>query len=172
MRRLALLRHGKAAKGSGVPDFDRPLTSEGWEEAGRAGARLAAMLPPERIFCSSARRARETLAAILQHFENDLEIKLMRALYEVTTASLMHLVGEFGDDAGTVLIIGHNPFLEEAASLLTIDGERGPAARHPLATAGSAVLAFESSSWREIRPGTGRLLRPGDTVGALRIGGG
>ena len=67
MRELILLRHAHAEPGAaGQADFDRPLSSQGLAEAEAAGRWLADQgLVPDRVLCSPARRARETLEAVL-----------------------------------------------------------------------------------------------------------
>ena len=62
MRRLLLLRHAKSSWSEpGASDHDRPLNRRGQEAAPRIGAYLARhRLIPDRVLCSTARRARET----------------------------------------------------------------------------------------------------------------
>ena len=62
-RSLVLLRHAKSAYPPGVPDHDRPLAERGVQEAALAGDWLRANLPAvDAVLCSTAARARETLA--------------------------------------------------------------------------------------------------------------
>jgi len=159
-RTLYLLRHAKSAWGDvGLADIDRPLANRGWEGAKAAGAYLAHTgALPDRILCSVARRARETLAGLLPHLDRELDVALTRRIYNADPDGLLTLVRGQPDSAG-LLLIGHNPAVEDLAFALVGGGD--PAAlgrmRHKYPTAGLATIAFAAGSWSEISAGQGNL---------------
>ena len=118
MRELILLRHAHAEPAAdGLADLDRPLTALGLAEAQAAGRWLAQQnLVPDRVLCSPARRARETLAAVLESLGN-VEQRLEAEIYEGTPGTLSELA-DANRDADRLLIVGHNPGLERLAALM------------------------------------------------------
>lgn len=158
MARLFLLRHAKAGWAEpGMRDFDRPLDRTGIEDAAATGVTMLEYdFRPELVICSTARRARETLDAVASN------INLGRALftdglYNTDAAGYLDIVRE-APLAETLLVVGHNPMIEDVAFALSGDGDE--AARSSLAggfpTSGLAAIAF-SGPLSEISPGKGYL---------------
>ncbi len=107
---LVLWRHAEAE--DGVPDEARKLTARGRRQAVAMAAWLDAQLPaPRRVLVSPARRTRETAAA----FAEDVIIEPAVST-AATPQGLLRAAG-WPDDKGTVLVIGHQPTLGEAAAL-------------------------------------------------------
>jgi phosphohistidine phosphatase len=161
MLRLLLLRHAKATRKDGpFEDFDRPLTLDGWEEARRIGAFIAEEHAPDLVVASASRRTRETLAALLSSTGHELACRLDRDLYEAGVDDLLGFTAEAGADASTVLLIGHNPTVEEAIRYLSWPGDPGVAAASSagLPTGGLAIFEFDATDWRDTRAGQGHLL--------------
>jgi phosphohistidine phosphatase len=169
MPRLLLLRHAKAAAGAlGAPDFDRPLVAQGRRAAALVGEHIARhRLEPDRILCSASRRTRETLAALVPHVAGDTEIKVARALYEPAAGHYCDAIGRFGGTANTLLVIGHNPGMQDTAEILigSGNGELRDIAVTRFSTAALAVIDFDETRWDEVLPHTGRIVaffRPRD----------
>ena len=125
------------------------------------GEHLAAhRLLPDRVLCSSARRTRETLIGVLPVISGELEIRITRDLYDVTADAYSDCIGALGGSARTLLVIGHNPSVQECA--LDLIGSGNPALREEIAlkfpTAGLAVIDFEHHKWSELRPRAGRVV--------------
>lgn len=162
MMRLLLLRHAKSSWDiSGQPDFERALAPRGRRAAQMIGEHLAThRLMPDRILCSSARRTRETLIGILPLIASDVDIRITRDLYEVGHDAYIDCVSALGGGARTLLLIGHNPTVQETA--LELIGSGNPALRDEIAgkfpTAGLAVIDFDIHKWSELRPRTGRVV--------------
>ena len=118
MRELILLRHAHAEPAAtGESDLDRPLSAEGLAEAEAAGRWLAAQgLVPDRVLCSPARRARESLEAVLQAI-GYVEQRLEDGIYEATAGTLAELA-DANREVGRLLLVGHNPGLEHLAALM------------------------------------------------------
>jgi phosphohistidine phosphatase len=162
MPRLLLLRHAKSSWAiAGQPDFDRSLNSRGRAAAAAMGAFMAEHgLSPQRVVCSSAQRARETMALLLPHLADDMKVNFTRRLYEADTDGCLTAAREGGATANTAMLVGHNPALQELASLLAPIGDAvGLAEIHDkFPTAGLAVIDFDAARLSDIGPGAGRLI--------------
>lgn len=162
MPRLMLLRHAKSSwDAPGVADFDRPLNARGRHAAPLMGRHMAAhALLPDRIVCSTARRTRETLAGLLAHFDNDLDIRLTRDLYDSGRGQYLDSIRAVGGGARQLLVIGHNPAMQEVA--VDLVGAGNPALIGAIAadypTAALAVIDFPEKQWSEIKPRGGRIV--------------
>ncbi len=147
MSRLFLLRHGRAAWAEpGERDFDRPLTDDGRRESLRVGAMMLANgYRPDRVVCSPARRALETWHGVARALDmRASEAMLCQTLYSDDAGAYLTVVRSNGA-GGSLLIIGHNPTLEDLAIGLSAPG-LGPARADldkGFPTAGLAVLSFE-----------------------------
>lgn len=152
MRELILLRHAHAEPGAeGQSDLDRPLSPEGLVEAQAAGRWLAEQgLVPDRVLCSPARRARETLDAVLEVI-GTVEQRLESGIYDATSGTLAALA-DANRDAGRLLLIGHNPGLEHLAALM-YSGQSGEYRGMP--TSAVVVLALPVDA--SIEPGVATL---------------
>ncbi|MYZ49920.1 SixA phosphatase family protein [Propylenella binzhouense] len=168
MPRLMLLRHAKSARPEGVPDRARPLSERGRSDAAGIGRAMAARgLQPDAVICSPAERTRETLDAILPHLAPIDNVKLVNELYEAESGTLLALARAEAGDSGTLLVVGHNPSIEEAALALAAKDEPSPereamAEKYP--TGALAVFEFDGG-WAELGSGAVRLLaflRPRD----------
>lgn len=114
MRRFILMRHAKAERGEGKPDFQRTLDERGWRDANAVAGKLANLgIIPDCILCSSARRTRDTLAAVMPHFGADCTIHLRRDLYEAEGTDVRDAVRTASGQC--ILLIGHNPAIHMAA---------------------------------------------------------
>ncbi len=101
-------------------DFDRTLTAEGRADALLVGRFLRrANLTPGRVVCSPAARAHETAAHLIEAAELDAPLLFDERIYEASVARLIEVVSEAGDDAGVLLVVGHNPGLQELLERLT-----------------------------------------------------
>jgi len=130
------------------------------------GAEIEALgLRPELILCSSAQRTRETLDLVLDSWSGTPPpVVYDEAIYMAPPEDLVAEVRKLAATSpppGRVMMVGHNPGLEELAELLTGDGD--PAARQLMAqkfpTCALAVITFEGSDWAAVGPGKGTLTR-------------
>jgi len=119
MHRLHLLRHAKSDRGEGLEDHERPLTRRGREAARRVGESLPAALGRiDLVLCSPALRTRETAALVLAGFAAPPRILYEDALYLAGRVALLRRLRLIDEDAGSVIVIGHNPGLHELALAL------------------------------------------------------
>jgi phosphohistidine phosphatase len=123
MDRLILFRHAKAeAEAASGDDFDRPLAERGLREARAMGAQMAALgFKPDLVLVSPALRTRETW----DNAEPSLpgaEVRLEPALYNADAGAIQALAEAAGAGRGTVVVIAHNPGLQELAVRLMREG--------------------------------------------------
>src|ERR1051325_1293346 len=141
MRRLLLLRHAKSSWSEpGARDHDRPLNRRGQEAAPRVGAYLARHgLIPDRILCSTARRARETWELVAAG----------EKIYNASPRALVDVFRRADPRAASLLVVGHNPGLQEAATALIASGdlEDRERLREKLPTGGLVVIDFAIADW-------------------------
>lgn len=125
MSRIFLLRHAKAASAlPGQRDFDRPLDSHGRDTARTLGITLMANgYQPDLIICSPAKRTRETLAIIAEFFAFEVETRFEDALFTDEWPSYVSALCTAGE-VKNVMVIGHNPAIEETALQLASNGNR------------------------------------------------
>ncbi|MBP6597078.1 MAG: histidine phosphatase family protein [Arenimonas sp.] len=152
MRELILLRHAHAeALVPGQEDFDRPLSLQGQAEAEAAGVWLRDHgYVPDRVVCSTARRTRETAEQALGAL-GYVEVRHEQRIYDATPGMLMQVADDHRD-ISRVLLIGHNPGLEQLAALLS-SGQSGDFRGMP--AGGIAVLALPAEA--ALEPGIARL---------------
>ncbi len=174
MKTLTLLRHAKSGWDDPVArDFDRPLNARGRRAAVTMGRHLRDLgLTFDRVVASPAVRVEETVVEIDRGLGGALSPVWDRRLYLAAPTTLLDVVHECDAAAASLLLVGHNPGLEELTLLLTpdeADALRAAAAeKYPTATL--AELTFDTDDWHAIVPGSGRLtrfVRPRDVDPAL-----
>jgi len=160
LRRLVVLRHAKSAWPTGVPDHERPLAPRGRRDAPAAGRALAeADCLPDLALCSTAVRARQTWELAAEQWGTPPPVRLDERLYGADVPELLEAVREVPDQVGTLLLIGHNPGLEELVLELAGDGldDALDEVRTKFPTSAVAILAWHGNSWQELAPGTALL---------------
>ena len=158
MPRLLLLRHGKAARSSG-DDLDRPLARRGREAARRMGHYLVDEdLRPDLALVSPARRTQETWNLVKESV-GDVPARSEPRIYEAPPDRLLSVLKGVEPGVGSLLMVGHNPGLEELLHLLIPLQDRydNPGAITKYPTAGLAVV--DVPGWPELSPRSGRLDR-------------
>lgn len=146
MKTVLILRHAKSSWASDtIPDHDRPLNKRGERDAPRIGRLLRDEdLLPDLILTSSAVRARATARLVAEASDYEGPIKQSRSFYLADTPAFIHALRALSDDYSRVLIVAHNPGLEELLAELTGKDETLP-------TAALAVVAVPIESWRGLR---------------------
>jgi phosphohistidine phosphatase len=121
MKNLFLLRHARAVPSSaGMRDFDRSLSDQGREQAERVGKYLQQKnIGFDLVFSSTALRARETTELVLTAAGSMSEVRYEQRIYEASTQQLLELVSEIENEKKEVLLVGHNPGIEELLKRLT-----------------------------------------------------
>jgi phosphohistidine phosphatase len=166
--RLLLLRHLKSSRDDpSLDDFDRPLAKKG-RKAGKLvkehlkeKVKEHSELKPELILCSSAVRTRETLESVeSKTLLRDTRVLFERSIYEATREAIARTVlknvasGEGSEPTKTVMLVGHNPGMEDLALWLVGDGEgsdpegfRRMKEKYP--TGALAILSCSSCDWKD-----------------------
>lgn len=168
MKTLFLLRHAKSGYPSGVRDFDRPLDARGRMAAEAMGRELRRLsLAADHIIASPAARVMETLALITDGYGARMPVDYREELYLASPETLRGFVTRADDVHDRLLIVGHNPGLQQLALRL---GAAGPAhdsilAKYP--TGALTEIALPVDHWSEAAmPGRiVRFLRPRDLKG-------
>jgi len=122
--RVFLVRHAHAAWGlPGMRDFDRPLDERGREEAARLAAAISVNgFEPDLVQCSNARRCMETFEILNASTGANLKVEYSDALYAANHDAYLDLIAAAGNDTiRSLMIIGHNPMLEDTAQALLQD---------------------------------------------------
>lgn len=155
-RRLVVLRHAKSAWPDGVPDHERPLAPRGLRDAPAAGRALAeAGCLPDLALCSTAVRARRTWElAAAQWAGPTPPVRFDPRLYGADVPELLGVVHETPAEVGTLLLVGHNPGLEELVLDLAGEGldDALDEVRLKFPTSAVAVLAWYGPNWRALTP--------------------
>lgn len=142
MKTLLLMRHAKSGWDTeGVSDHDRPLNDRGNRTAPAMGLVLVKKgLVPDLIVSSTALRARETALAVAAACEWKHEVRLTRDLYMAEPDDILSVVAQVPDEAQRVLVVGHNPGMEDLVSDLSF-------MRNSMPTATIAMFELDVSSW-------------------------
>lgn len=174
MKTLTLLRHAKSSWDDPVGrDFDRPLNARGRRAAVTVGRHLrgeGAMF--DHLVASPAVRVAETLDAFGSGYGRLPELVEDRRIYLASAATLLEVVQELPAYATCVLMVGHNPGLEDLVLMLVPDGTEGlrDAVEEKYPTASVAELRFAVDDWRAVKAGGAeltRFVRPRDLDPAL-----
>ena len=162
MRRLLLLRHGKAAQQSAGGDRERPLTRRGLADARRVGQFLVAQgVTPELAVASNARRARQTLERVLEAFPVHVTQLIENSIYSASVDHLLDILRQSPEKVMTMLVVGHNPGFCELADALAGAGDPNEILRMRIKfpPAALAILDFPSGGWVNVAKGAARLHR-------------
>ncbi|HZN33264.1 MAG TPA: histidine phosphatase family protein [Pirellulaceae bacterium] len=155
MKTLLLLRHAKSSwKDSEIDDHDRPLNNRGKRDAPRMGQLLKdEQLFPDYLITSSAKRCRKTAEHVIHASGYRGETRITGEIYEADAEKLRESLAALPAEPARVLLIGHNPGLEEFVERLT-------GAYTPLTTAALAQLELPIDRWRDLTAGVrGTLVR-------------
>ena len=136
-RRLVVLRHAKSDWPAGVADQDRPLGRRGMRDAAAAGRWLVEDgTRPELVWCSPARRTRETWDVLGAELGADSrpDVRFDERVYEAGLADLMAVLQDTPKDRRCVLLVGHNPGVQELVLSLAKGGRTTPARWPPPST--------------------------------------
>jgi phosphohistidine phosphatase len=162
VKTLTLLRHAKSDWDDPAQrDFDRGLNARGKRAAALVGSHLrSGGAVFDHVVASPAIRVVETLAELATGYGSTLAPVWDRRIYLASAVTLLDVVQEAPADATRVLLVGHNPGLEDLALWLVPESAQPPRvaleAKYPTATI--AEIVFEGG-WRDLVPGSARLAR-------------
>ncbi len=191
MRRLMLLRHAKSDRPAGMADHDRPLNGRGRDEAPLVGTYLAHNgLVPDRVLCSTSERTRETWDLVAGSLADAVTpasasaaapsarpaktarkkasrppkrppVDFDARLYAAEPQTILALLRETPPKVHSLLVVGHNPGIHEAALALIASGDVEARERlhEKFPTSGLAVIDFALDEWTKLHARSGRLDR-------------
>lgn len=149
-KRLFLLRHAKSSwDDPGLDDHDRPLAPRGL----RASALIAdhvrqSGIRPDLVLSSSARRTRETLDRVRPSL-GPAEVLIERDLYGASSEHLLQRLRTVPDEIESVMLVGHQPAIQELALRLAAEGPDLEALKAKFPTAALATITFDGD-WSEL----------------------
>jgi phosphohistidine phosphatase len=145
VKTLLILRHAKSSwKQPELPDHDRPLNKRGKKDAPRMGRLIHQLqLVPDLILSSTAVRARSTALAVAEACKNSAELRLLRDLYLAEPDDYAQVLATLDERYRSVMIVGHNPGLEDLVEALT-------GLHEILPTAALARVALPIDGWSEM----------------------
>jgi phosphohistidine phosphatase len=152
MKTLLLLRHAKSSWASPeLRDFDRPLNQRGLKAAPLMGKFMRKRkITPDLIISSPAVRARMTAALVIENGELRTDLRFDERIYEADVETLLKVISQIDEAAETVVIVGHNPGLQELLKALTDE-------EHEFPTAALAQISLKLDNWSAVQPKSGRL---------------
>jgi phosphohistidine phosphatase len=145
MKTLLILRHAKSSwKFPELTDHDRPLNRRGKRDAPRMGRTLQEReLVPDLVISSTATRALDTASAVAKHSGYKGKMLKFQSLYAAEPAAYLAVLREVDDNYQRILIVGHNPGVEELIEMLT--GEI-----HIIPTCTLAQIEFDIEKWSTV----------------------
>ena len=159
-RYLLVLRHAKSAWDTGAAsDFDRPLASRGERDAPIAGKWLKNQgLVPDIVISSPALRARQTSEAACQKMGiKEKAINWDNRVYGASVTGLLKVLKEYKKQPKRIMLVGHNPGLEDLLIYLLGHGVKMPPDGKLLPTAAVAYLKMPEN-WKDLTEGAGQLV--------------
>lgn len=155
-RVIYLLRHAKSSwSDTTLADVDRPLAARG-QRATETMSRYMRLadVKPDLVLCSSSVRTKQTLENVLPDFGDTVKVKYDRGIYHGGVVALTNRLRRTPDNTSSVMLVGHNPALQELAISLADGGDPAAMARleAKFATAGLVTLVLKRGRWRDLKP--------------------
>jgi phosphohistidine phosphatase len=155
------MRHAKSSwDDPRLRDRDRPLAPRGRRAATRVGRHLGGVgVEPDEVLCSTAKRARQTLEAVLPFLDPRVTVRFEDDIYRADGGELLQRLREVSPTVGSVMLIGHNPSIQELALTLAdeVHGEDLTARlAEKFPTAGLALFVLRDD-WSDLGRGQARL---------------
>lgn len=157
-----MLRHAKADWPE-VTDHERPLADRGRHQAPAAGRWLAdSGIDPDYVLCSTSLRTRETWKLAAHELPKRARKTVFEdRIYDATAGEIIEVLQETPDAYADVLLVGHNPGVQNLTEVLAGDASLGDELvqlrRGGFPTAGIVVLTFEGA-WKDVEPGVATLV--------------
>ena len=158
VKTLHLLRHAKSSwDDEALADHERPLAPRGRRDAKAIAEHLKRTLAsgPELVLCSSAVRTRQTLELVAPGL-GEPRIEYDEAIYGASAGGLMARLRAVPDGVESVLVIGHNPGLQDLALELASTGAQLPRLAAKFPTCAVATLAV-AGPWSALEDGDAEL---------------
>ena len=162
MKTLSLLRHGKSSwDDESLRDFDRPLSKRGRTASELIGAEMKRRgLAFDLVLASPAERVRQTITYVTRGYGQPLRPRFVAEIYPASCEMLCAILHSVGSDVRRVLMVGHNPALQQLACLLAnrSDGQPLHSVEVAFPTAALALLELPDIGWDKLEAGVARLI--------------
>lgn len=160
VKRLLLMRHAKSSwDDPKLADAERPLAPRGRKAAARVAKHMKKSgLEPSIVLCTSAVRARQTLEILKSALPESTTVKIEPRLYTAGSKELMNRLRRLSGRARSVLIIGHNPAIQELALELLSDEAQAAEVSKKFPTAALAIFDVRIREWKNLGPGKASLV--------------
>jgi phosphohistidine phosphatase len=160
VRTLHLLRHAKSSwDDATIRDHDRPLAPRGARAArDMADYLVSASVQPALVLCSSARRTVETLEALRPAISESAAVSIESGLYGADASEIRERLRTVDSQIREVLVIAHNPGLQDLAIDLAggEESDLANALRTKFPT--GALVTFDVQvGWADLGPGHAHL---------------
>lgn len=160
---LYILRHAKAQEGGGgQEDHERELNERGIRAARHMGKYLAKhKIWPDKVLCSTARRTTETLLKIEEAYLEHLPVEYTDKMYLASANGMLTLIAGMPEEAGKIMLIGHNPGLHQLVLKLAQSGGEKSLERlaEKFPTCAFAEINLGNIHWRDIGKARGELVQ-------------
>jgi len=160
MKRLLLLRHAKAAQDAGEGDHARPLADRGRKDAGHMGHAMDVRgYLPDSVICSTSHRTTQTWDLLSVELAKSPAIEFRKELYLASPRQIVEQVHQTGDGVRSLMVIGHNPGIQECAIRLArrpvskSEAHKLEDMREKFPTCAVAILDFDTESWSDVTGG-------------------
>lgn len=154
------MRHAKSSwDDPQLADIDRPLNSRGRKAAARIAKHIKGSgAEPSMVLCSSAVRARQTLELLQPAFSDSIPVKIEHELYPAGSKDLMTRIRRLPATTHSVLVLGHNPAIQDLVLTLAAEDPRSGEIRRKFPTAALAVFNAAIEEWGQLDPNKTSLL--------------
>ncbi len=151
MKHLYLLRHAKSSwELGGQLDYERGLTERGESDCELiAGVMKQRGIAPDVVVCSGARRTRETLEGVAGALSKKTPVEFTDDLYRADVSDFLGVLQNIDADAGSALVIGHNPSIHDTAVEVASGGEELERMAAKFPTCAIAELTFKGK-WSKL----------------------
>lgn len=157
-----LLRHGKSDWPTGIDDHERPLAKRGQRDSASMGRHMVAQgLLPDLAIISTARRTQETWDLARPAFVTTIAQQNEDRIYESSVGAILDVIHEVDEKIRHLLLVGHNPGLQDLALKLIGKARKSDLARlqQKFPTAGLVVIDLDIHHWSQASIPGGRLER-------------
>ncbi|MCK5535754.1 MAG: histidine phosphatase family protein [Bacteroidales bacterium] len=154
MKEIIIMRHAKSDwSEAGLDDYDRPLNERGKQAAPLIAKEFVKReIVPDKIYSSSAKRAKETAKLVSKELNIGLkEITYDMRFYHGLKNDYIQFIQHLPQDVNRAIIIGHNPHVESVTYILAKNKEKF----RNMTTAAAAYIKFEVENWADIMPESG-----------------
>ena len=163
MKKVLIMRHAKSSwDEAGVSDHDRTLNARGHRDAPFMGQFLEAReIRPDRILHSTARRAELTAQIVSDEFSNSPALTALSEFYLAPAQTYLDILDELDDATDCVMLVGHNPGMEElVAHFMSGSGS--------MPTAAIAHIDLDIDRWQDLKTSRIKEVTQSETLAVWR----